>query len=111
MKLYRINELDNVAVALENVAAGEILSTGAGEFKALTDVPAGHKIALEPIRSGEKIIKYGNAIGVATCDIEKGCHVHTQNIKTGLGDLLEYSYHPAEYWSSPLDRIPCVEGR
>lgn len=101
MKLYRINELDNVAVALENVAAGEILSTGAGEFKALTDVPAGHKIALEPIRSGEKIIKYGNAIGVATCDIEKGCHVHTQNIKTGLGDLLEYSYHPAEIRTLP----------
>ena len=96
MKLFRINEIDNVAVALETISSGENLKLGDIEIIAKDDIPAGHKIALFAIPSGEKIIKYGNAIGIATCDIEAGNHVHTTNIKTGLGDLLEYKYEPVK---------------
>ena len=96
MKIFRINELDNVAVALVAISAGETVGIGENAIVAKNDVPAGHKIALAPIKTGEKVIKYGNAIGVATCDIEAGSHVHVQNIKTGLGDLLEYKYEPVQ---------------
>ncbi len=67
-----INKLDNVEVNLND----------------------GHKYALRDIKAGENIIKYGNPIGHATCDIKKGEHVHTHNIKTNLSDKLEYSYNP-----------------
>lgn len=38
------------------------------------------------------MIKYGSPIGYATEDIPAGSWIHTHNMKTGLGDLLEYSY-------------------
>ena len=68
----RIHPNDNVEVNIEN----------------------GHKYALYDIEVGEQIIKYGFPIGVATTEIKKGEHVHTHNIKTGLGDLLTYEYKP-----------------
>ena len=103
MRIFRINELDNVAVALENIPSGESISLGEGTVIAKNDIPAGHKMALSLIKEGEKVIKYGNAIGIATRDIEAGSHVHTQNIKTGLKDLLNYTYEPSE--------IPVLEKR
>ena len=70
-----INKLDNVDINLED----------------------GHKYALRDISCGENIIKYGNPIGHATCDIKKGEHVHTHNVKTNLSGSLEYSYEPKFY--------------
>ncbi len=54
----------------------------------------GHKYALRDIAKGENIIKYGNPIGHATCDIKKGEHVHTHNVKTNLKAQIEYVYEP-----------------
>ena len=68
----QINRLDNVEVNLES----------------------GHKHALRDIAAGENIIKYGNPIGHATCDIKAGEHVHTHNMKTNLSGNLEYVYEP-----------------
>ncbi len=57
----------------------------------------GHKYALRDIKSGENIIKYGNPIGHAICDIKAGEHVHTHNTKTNLSGNLEYTYEPHFY--------------
>lgn len=54
----------------------------------------GHKYALRDIAEGENIIKYGMPIGHATRAIAKGEHVHVHNVKTNLGDNLEYKYEP-----------------
>ena len=67
-----IHELDNVEVNLEN----------------------GHKYAVKDIKEGQEIIKYGQPIGIAVCDIVKGEHVHSHNMKTALGDNLTYVYEP-----------------
>ncbi len=67
-----INKLDNVDINLAD----------------------GHKYALRDIAAGENIIKYGNPIGHATCDIKAGEHVHTHNVKTNLSGNLEYVYEP-----------------
>ena len=72
MDTVRINEKDNVCVSLES----------------------GHKFALSDISEGSDIIKYGFPIGVATCNIAKGEKVHSHNVKTKLGDMLEYTYAP-----------------
>jgi len=55
-------------------------------------VPAGHKYALRAIGMGEYIIKYGEIIGKATQNIEKGDWVHTHNLKTHLDESTEYTY-------------------
>lgn len=46
------------------------------------DTPIGHKIALTDIKNGDTIIKYGQDVGKAVADIQKGDHVHTHNMKT-----------------------------
>lgn len=45
-------------------------------------VATGHKIALQPIAAGQKVLKYGAPIGSATRPIEPGEHVHTHNLKS-----------------------------
>lgn len=72
MDVVKINERDNVGV----------------------DIESGHKYALNAIKNGDDVIKYGYPIGVATSDIEAGDHVHSHNIKSKLGDILEYKYTP-----------------
>ncbi len=67
-------------------------------------IGAGHKIALQDIPAGEKIIKYGNPIGIATQDIKAGEWVHSHNLKTALGGEMTYEYTPAApYTAKPFE--------
>lgn len=94
MDYIKINNSDNVCVALNALKAGEKITVGNESVVINSDIPAGHKVALKDIKSGEDIIKYGSRIGLAKEDIKAGDHVHIHNIKTALGDLLEYQYIP-----------------
>ena len=71
-----INEKDNVGVTLTGTET----------------IPAGHKYALCEIKKGETVIKYGEIIGRATSDIQKGEWVHTHNVKSHLDESAEYTY-------------------
>lgn len=90
----KINENDNVAVALEVIPAGTTVSVGGTDVTTAMEIPAGHKFALVDIAAGTPVIKYGFRIGNATEAVKKGEWIHTHNLKTGLGDLLDYSYEP-----------------
>ena len=90
----RINENDNVIVALREIAKGERLLVDGREVEALDTIPAGHKMAVRDIPAGGGVIKYGAQIGTASVDIGAGQWVHTHNVKTGLGELLSYTYQP-----------------
>ena len=89
MRFIQIHPSDNVAVALENLKAGENAGVILRE-----DIGRGHKFALRPIRNGENIVKYGMPIGTAKADIAAGEKVHTHNIRTRLDGVLNYEYHP-----------------
>ena len=102
-KCVVINEKDNVAVALVKLLKGEELC---GTFL-LEDIERGHKFALRPIKAGEKIIKYGEVIGSAKCDISQGEHVHTNNMRTDLDSKSEYKYNKAEI--APQEQRESVE--
>lgn len=93
-KLYLITEKDNVAVALSTVAIGETVSINGQSVTVSEEIPTGHKVALQAIKAGEDIIKYGFSIGKARNDIKAGEWIHTHNVKTGLHDLMEYHYEP-----------------
>ena len=84
-----ISARDNVATALEPLDAGRRLVVNESELIVRESVAAGHKIALCHIASGAAVVKYGSAIGLATCDIAPGTHVHTHNVAStrGRGDL------------------------
>ena len=102
MKLIKIHPQDNVAVALADIAKGEVLSEDSLFVTAAEDIARGHKIALRNIGEGEAIIKYGNPIGLAKADIAEGSWVHVHNVKTGLSESAEYRYDHQVY---PLPEV------
>ncbi len=81
-RLLLLGSGDNVLVARQRIAAGEaVLIEGLRAVMAV-DLPIGHKLARRAITSGEKIIKYGAPIGVATQAIASGEHVHVHNVRS-----------------------------
>lgn len=90
----KLHDNDNVVIALKGLKAGLVIEVDGTRITLNQDVKQGHKIALVDIQSGKDVIKYGFPIGHATIDIKVGCHVHTHNIKTNLGEQLDYAYIP-----------------
>lgn len=101
--IVKINQNDNVAVALRPIAAGETLQVGGAAVTTAEEIPQGHKFALKPIKAGEEVIKYGFRIGYAKEDIGVGRWVHVHNVKTALGEVLSYTYEPANMDVEPTD--------
>jgi len=84
-----INPRDNTATALADIEAGEMInlvskSGPIGELQARQAVPFGHKLATVDISKGEKVLKYGQVIGLATRPISKGDHIHIHNVESAL---------------------------
>ena len=67
--LVKINEADNVAIAVQEIKAGTEVEK---DLIARQDIPQAHKIALTKIPAGEPVIRYGVILGYAMNDIEKG---------------------------------------
>ena len=75
-------------VVVEDVKPGQELTGWVMEtdatitLKSLDAVPLGHKIALNDIKPGDTVLKYGDDVGRAVSAIGKGRHVHVHNMKT-----------------------------
>lgn len=80
-KVVQIEPEDNVAVAVQDISAGERVDCSGQEITARNNVLKGHKIALVHIPQGERIIKYAVAIGRSSQDISPGDHVHSHNVE------------------------------
>ena len=80
-----IDGKDNVVVAIEPISKGDTVTyLCGGEEKTLTaleDITIYHKLAARDIAKGEPVVKYGEHIGVAVCDIKAGEHVHVHNVE------------------------------
>ncbi len=83
------DEGDSVGVVVvEGVEAGAELTGWIMDqdkdisFRAASDIPIGHKLAIKPMKIGDTVIKYGVDIGRVVADIAVGEHAHVQNIKT-----------------------------
>ena len=94
----KINDNDNVVVALNAIPQGEAVTVAVSgrecRITAREEIPAGHKMAVCDIPAGGEVLKYGYRIGNAKEEIPAGAWIHTHNVGTALGDLLEYSYEP-----------------
>jgi altronate dehydratase small subunit len=87
-----INESDNVATAMADLFEGEVgrfMSEGRiMEISVVESIPQYHKFAIRHILRSEMILKYGEIIGQATCDISAGSHVHVHNMASpGRSDI------------------------
>src|SRR5437870_2132145 len=80
--VIRLHPDDGVLIARTSLLPGTVVAEG---VTTVERIPAGHKVAIRPIATGEAIRRYGQVIGFATVPIEPGQHVHTQNC--GMGDF------------------------
>ncbi|MCX6004816.1 MAG: UxaA family hydrolase [Chloroflexi bacterium] len=76
----QINGKDNVAIAINPIRPGDyIVVNNKTVGQAIQDIEPSHKVALVPVKKGENIIRYGEPIVRATCDVKQGEWVHTHN--------------------------------
>ncbi len=86
--IIKASPQDNVGVAstVGGLLEGTLLDSGItiAEF-----IPMGHKVALEDIKQGGKVIRYGQTIGFATQPISTGKWVNEKNISLPTPPELE----------------------
>ena len=75
-----IHPKDNVAILLEQAAAGDFCEHAGKKIKILEDTEFAHKIALTDISQNALIYKYGEEIGYALVNIKRGQWVHNHNM-------------------------------
>jgi altronate hydrolase len=80
-KLIKVHPTDNVAVALVNLTAGEVIDFEGESVAIESDVKMKHKIAMVPFNIGDRIIMYGVLVGKASARIERGGLLSTANVK------------------------------
>jgi len=97
--VIRLHPRDNVVVAAARIPAGAEVS--AEGVRSLEAIPFGHKIATRAIATGTPVLKYGQAIGVATRDIPAGAHVHVQNLDVSDLRLAAEVVRPAQRHEAP----------
>jgi hypothetical protein len=81
-RLLLLSEQDNVVVACANLQAGDVVRMEGEDVKLSADAPVGFKIARRDFAPGEKVLKYGAAIGSTTAAIKRGDVVHLHNMKS-----------------------------
>src|SRR6516164_4126798 len=106
----RLHPSDNVAIARVPIASGTELQVTGTPVVAVEAIPAGHKVALRAIASGEMVLRYGQGIGRARAAIAPGQHVHTHNI--GFEELhFDYEFPETERtWAGTEEDCPTFLG-
>jgi altronate hydrolase len=103
-KLIKVNPSDNVAVALVNLAAGEVINFEGEEITMVSEVKMKHKIALYHFEAGERIIMYGVLVGKASAPIVKGELLTTENVRhesakvTAKTESIEWTVPNVDKW-------------
>jgi altronate hydrolase len=78
--LLKLHGSDNTAIARRIVPARTETNVDGRIVTTQVDIPQGHKVAVERISTGAPIVKFGQAIGYATIDINPGEWVHVHNV-------------------------------
>ncbi len=79
--VVKLNPQDNIVIALRDLQAGE--QPAYVPVPLAAPVSRGHKIAVSSIQAGENVVRYGQIIGQAKCDIAPGEHIHVHNLGMG----------------------------
>ncbi|QSW88581.1 altronate dehydratase [Flavobacterium endoglycinae] len=103
-KLIKVHPTDNVAVALVNLTAGEVIDFEGESVTIESDVKMKHKIAMVPFNIGDRIIMYGVLVGKASARIERGGLLSTENVKhesdkvTGKTETIGWTAPNVDKW-------------
>jgi len=99
--VIRLHPGDGVVIARATLLPGTPV---ADNVLAAQRIPAGHKVAVRALATGDEIRRYGQIIGFASAPISPGQHVHVHNCE--MGDFAkDYAYgvdaQPTAYFDPP----------
>ena len=95
-RYIQIHPKDNVAVALADLPAGEVLHLSGRDVTLREAIPVGHKIALTDLNEQDQVIKYGYPIGHVLRRVQSGEWINEQVLKTSLEGIQSYVYQPVK---------------
>src|SRR5215467_12028341 len=101
--VIRLHPEDGVLIARSSLPPGMVVADGVTTTER---IPAGHKVAIKLIGTGEPVIRYGQIIGFATTPIAPGQHVHVQNC--GMGDFAKDYAYCADVKPTPNFDLPAT---
>ncbi|MGN6401853.1 MAG: UxaA family hydrolase, partial [Flavisolibacter sp.] len=98
-KVLKIHPLDNVIVALQDIAGGETVLYNGTSYKVVDNIPAKHKFFAQDMNAGDEVIMYGVLVGKAQNCIPRGGLMSTFNVKHAAEP---YAYKGSNYqWKAP----------
>jgi len=98
-KAIKVHIDDNVIVALQDIAKGEIVSFNGRTYQAADDIPAKHKFFMNDMNAGDEVVMYGVLVGKAQNFIPAGGLMTTENIKHAADP---YKYRGSNFqWQAP----------
>ncbi len=100
LKAIKVNEEDNVLVALTNLSKGETVEYNGEAYTLQTDVAAKHKFVTEDLAVGDKIHMYGVLVGKASEPITKGSRITTANVKHAVSGEFVVNQNTIN-WTAP----------
>src|SRR5574339_227741 len=98
-RVLKVNQKDNVIVALADLTKGETISFEGEEYILQDNVNAKHKFFTKDLNTGDEIIMYGVLVGKAQNFIRRGGLMTTTNTKHAADP---FTYRAAKYeWHAP----------
>ncbi len=98
--VLKLQSIDNVIIALEDIPEGKEVLWGNEVFIARDLIPAKHKFAAIDFNPGDYVYMYGIVVGKATQAIPKGGLIHTHNV---IHESENYKSRSGEYQWNPPD--------
>jgi altronate hydrolase len=83
LDVLHLHPADNVCIAVRDLEGGSTIAVAGRQVTLAGRVRMGHKIAMLPLAEGDRVVRYGQTIGFATCKIEPGDWVHVHNLSAG----------------------------
>lgn len=77
-----LHEKDNILICASPGRAGSAVLIDGTAHVLTSDIQLGHKIARVALAEGDKVYRYGIAIGSMTEAVHPGEHVHSHNLKS-----------------------------
>ncbi len=86
-RALRIAAGDDVAVAVDDLGAGETVCVDGNDITLPEAIARGHKFTLRALAANEVVHKYGFPIGRTTAAVASGAWLHTHNLATQLSGV------------------------
>ena len=106
--VVKINERDNVAIAIRDLDVGEEVAPGVVTQE---PIPQAHKVTLTDIPEGGEVVRYGVVLGYALEDEPAGSWINENSLRLPVPpplDEMEWGTHMS--WKAPVPPVTTWEG-